>query len=657
MLDEKHEDLEREDDDENLYSLGSIAGHNVVIACLPAGQIGNNPAAVVATQLRARFRGIRFGLMVGVGGGVPSAEADIRLGDVVVSKPNGTFGGVVQYDAGKNTPSGFVRTGSLNSPPQILLSAVNTVQAVKLEGQCRLSEYVSHLGRLPIFQRNKAGPDILFDAAYDHEGGATCENCSRTRQVARTPRNNEEEVVVHYGTIASGNALLKKGRTRDRLSSELGGILCFEMEAAGLMNSFPCLVIRGICDYADSHKNKMWQPYAAGTAAAYAKELLSVIPLTGVSKIRTVEETIKETRQQFCITAISRKQGQIDLFLCGPDGHVYTLWWVDGRGWSPGHKIIGDFGDFPSGAKVTAVSRDAEKLDIFACDIHGRIRTSWWQLPYYQLTIGSRWKTRDPIGEQFLGGTQAAAVSRDVNTLDVFALAEGGQIHTLQWIKVDPWSRRTLSKDPLGFPVGTRVTATARTKQHMDVFVCDGDGNVKTQGWSSHADRWTDWEVIGQQFLPGTKIAAIVPDEDTIELFACRPNGQIHTTKWAANSGWERTWTEVSGGAKFKATPKVTVTKLSPGTLHLFVHGTDGFVYTCGRSGPGAEWSTWESVRNQRFLGSVDMAVAAWKGAKAANLFVSNNDGQRVTVWWTRGSMSNWEEWRTLKLPEVFGSE
>lgn len=50
------------------------------------------------------------------------------------------------------------------------------------------------------------------------------------------------------------------------------------MEAAGLMDNFPCLVIRGICDYSDSHKNKRWQEYAAATAAAYAKELLSVVP-------------------------------------------------------------------------------------------------------------------------------------------------------------------------------------------------------------------------------------------------------------------------------------------------------------------------------------------------------------------------------------------
>jgi nucleoside phosphorylase len=79
------------------------------------------------------------------------------------------------------------------------------------------------------------------------------------------------------------------GATRDRLKEELD-VLCFEMEAAGLMDSFPCLVIRGICDYADSHKNKRWQLYAAATAAAYAKELLCLIPGNQVVGIQTAGE-------------------------------------------------------------------------------------------------------------------------------------------------------------------------------------------------------------------------------------------------------------------------------------------------------------------------------------------------------------------------------
>jgi nucleoside phosphorylase len=108
---------------------------------------------------------------------------------------------------------------------------------------------------------------------------------------------------VHYGTIVSGNQVIKSAAERENLSAKLGGVYCFEMEAAGLMNSFPCLVIRGICDYADSHKNKRWQAYAAATAAACAKEVLSVIPIIEVASSSPIN------------TAITKKGHGRDIFL------------------------------------------------------------------------------------------------------------------------------------------------------------------------------------------------------------------------------------------------------------------------------------------------------------------------------------------------------
>ena len=295
MLDEEDETPQASAHETNIYTCGRLGEHNVVIACLPEGQIGTNSAAAVAVQMKSAFISIRFGLMVGIGGGVPGGEADIRLGDVVVSKPHTVHSGVVQYDLGKATLSGFKRTGYLDTPPTILLTAVASVQATKYRGRSKVSEHMAKLDRLLIFRRDKAGADVLFNAAYDHEGGQTCDKCSEDRKETRQPRDNEEDIVVHYGTIASGNQVMRNGVERDKVSAELGGVLCFEMEAAGLMNNFPCLVIRGICDYADSHKNKRWQPYAAGTAAAYAKEVLSVILPIDVAKSSTVEEEIRET--------------------------------------------------------------------------------------------------------------------------------------------------------------------------------------------------------------------------------------------------------------------------------------------------------------------------------------------------------------------------
>lgn len=96
------------------------------------------------------------------------------------------------------------------------------------------------------------------------------------------PLRKSQDPFIYYGTIASGNQVIKDAETRNILGKDC---LCFEMEAAGLVNDFPCLVIRGICDYADSHKNKRWQNYAAATAAAYAKELLRVTPVRGVKEL------------------------------------------------------------------------------------------------------------------------------------------------------------------------------------------------------------------------------------------------------------------------------------------------------------------------------------------------------------------------------------
>jgi nucleoside phosphorylase len=290
MLDEEHDTPECDAHDTNIYTCGRIGEHNVVIACLPEGQAGTNSAAAVAVQMKSTFSSTRFGLMVGIGGGVPSEEADIRLGDVVVSKPHEVHGGVVQYDYGKATSNGFRRTGSLNSPPTILLNAVAKVRAKHMRGRGRLLEHLSKLVKLPGFGRETAGPDPLFDAKYDHKEGATCGKCNQDYLIEREGRR--QEVMVHYGTIASGNQVMRSAAERDRVSAELGGVLCFEMEAAGLMNSFPCLVIRGICDYADSHKNKRWQGYAAGMAAAYAKEVLSVIPASKVEAEKKIVDVL-----------------------------------------------------------------------------------------------------------------------------------------------------------------------------------------------------------------------------------------------------------------------------------------------------------------------------------------------------------------------------
>lgn len=290
LLDERHEPpaaFQQHPSDPNSYTWGRIGEHNVVIASLPAGRIGEASAATTASSLLSSLPQIRIGLLVGIGSGIARPEQDIRLGDVVVSQPDGPFGGVVQYDLGS----------SLNSPPRVLLHALASLKA---EHEIAPSKVPSLLQAMltanprmmtkSAFVYQGAGLDRLFRPTYRHAGGNTCAACDASQEVEREPRDTTDPE-IHYGIIASGNTLIEDAATRDVIANaQSTECICFEMEAAGLLNHFPCLVIRGICDYADSHKGYQWQRYAAATAAAYAKELLGYVP---VSHLHATQPAIK----------------------------------------------------------------------------------------------------------------------------------------------------------------------------------------------------------------------------------------------------------------------------------------------------------------------------------------------------------------------------
>jgi hypothetical protein len=119
--------------------------------------------------------------------------------------------------------------------------------------------------------------DHLYHPDYVHrDSKVSCDECGcdSAQRVQRAADDEDDDglyVVVHRGTIASGELVIKNGKLRDELAKQYG-ILCFEMEAAGAMANFPCIVIRSISDYSDSHKNDQWHGYAAVAAAAHARE-------------------------------------------------------------------------------------------------------------------------------------------------------------------------------------------------------------------------------------------------------------------------------------------------------------------------------------------------------------------------------------------------
>ena len=309
FLDEKHDGPDYVSAaDSNDYTLGRMGKHNVVIAVLPDGEYGISSATSVAKDMLHTFTNIRLGLMVGIGGGAPTPKNDIRLGDIVVSSPCNGQSGVFQYDFGKTIQDqAFQTTGFLNQPPAILRTAVHGLRSsYELEGH-QLKESIDRvLEKRPRLRRKYTRPDHSHDVLYrptvQHQNHhESCSNsCGQVvgDLVLRGERTEGADApVIHYGQIASANQLMKDALLRDHLATE-HDVLCFEMEAAGLMNNFPCVIIRGICDYSDSHKNKQWQGFAAMAAAAYAKDLLRRI---APNKIEAEKKIVDILSGQFLV--------------------------------------------------------------------------------------------------------------------------------------------------------------------------------------------------------------------------------------------------------------------------------------------------------------------------------------------------------------------
>ncbi|KAL2820697.1 hypothetical protein BJX63DRAFT_280804 [Aspergillus granulosus] len=388
MLDKIHNPLPQPSNDPNAYVLGELNGHFIVVACLPAGVYGTVSAATVVSFLRSTFTRIEFGLMVGIGGGAPGRSNDIRLGDVVVSKPVGTYSGVIQYDYGKAIQGGqFTPTGSLNKPPQVLLTQIAQLEAKQMTKRevVILTTLEKVLEENPDMKGSFSPPDeqtdLFFASSYRHVDSLNdCSNCDKGKLVYREPRGTRAPY-IHYGLIASGNQVIKDSETRDRLAKQ-HAILCFEMEAAGIMDSLPTLVIRGICDYCDSHKQKQWQGYAALTAAAYAKLLLSVVPVeisTAARPEPAYTSDDKRCLQDLLLSHPGDELKRIEATKGGllDDSFRWILDSAEYQGWcnSPGSQVLWISGDAGKGKtmlmigiiKELSMSESSKPLAYFLC--------------------------------------------------------------------------------------------------------------------------------------------------------------------------------------------------------------------------------------------------------------------------------------------------
>lgn len=353
--------------DPNTYVTGRMGSFDVVLVLLP--NVGKVSAASAASSFRSSFPKITLTLLTGICGSVPytSDGEEIFLGDVVISKT------VIQYDLGSQHGEDFLTRETLDDrlgrPGPNIRNLVHVAETTHGRGRLEtraavLLEQLQH----NVTQRKMRKPavnyeypgifkDRLFEPSYRHKHRTSspdrwCNDCDKSEEAACDHSHTlpcdelgcENKHLVHrkglheyqlpksqldvqdpevrnpsifIGCFGSGDTILKSAMHRDQISRR-HSILAFEMEGAGIWDELPCIIIKGISNYADGHwnaDNPSWKYFAAATAAATARALIERYPKTdkphlplqltsGKRKLSIIEhrrtraETVQRTKQE-----------------------------------------------------------------------------------------------------------------------------------------------------------------------------------------------------------------------------------------------------------------------------------------------------------------------------------------------------------------------
>ncbi|KAJ4256248.1 hypothetical protein NW762_009328 [Fusarium torreyae] len=291
--DEERDPYGRADGDTNTYITGQIGEHHVVLAVLP--NMGTNSAAAATASLRSSYTDLKLAIIVGICGGVPRIDNfDTFLGDIVT---------IPWPFAIENTIKDSLRRSSKDIRS---LLAVFETELMRERLQTEAPKHLKHLQESAKKKRRRANyqypgtkEDKIHPPTYTHRHRNGCSVCSDDTdtfcesaskawcvETGCDPANlivregSSDRIDsgnfspdIFVGRIGSGNTVMKSGEDRDRIAGR-HNLIAFEMEGAGAWDEIPCIIVKGICDYADSYKNKTWQDFVAATAASVAKAIL-----------------------------------------------------------------------------------------------------------------------------------------------------------------------------------------------------------------------------------------------------------------------------------------------------------------------------------------------------------------------------------------------
>ena len=341
------------------------------------------------------------------------------------------------------------------------------------------------------------------------------------------------------------------------------------------------------------------------------------------------------------VHAVSRSADKLDIFFTSQDGKVMSAAWEPSMpNWWQGFWHI-QGGMAAAGAPVTAVCRGPDKLDIFVVGTDNHVYTAAWRPDSHG------WQGWWRIGNITVPHrTPVHAVSRSADKLDIFVTDTAGRVMSAAWEPAfsDGWHGWWHINGGMGAP-GAPVTAVVRSADKLDIFVVGTDGGAWTAAWQPSFGSWHGWWRIGTARFPAlAEINAVSRSADKLDIFATANGGETLTAAWepAFSDGWHGWW-RIQGGAAQPGAP-IHAAVRSANQLDVFVTGTDGFIYTAAWQPSFGAWHGWWRLNGGRAtLGGAVTAVS--RSSNKLDAFVAGGDSRIWTAAWQPEFTDWWHGW------------
>ncbi len=341
------------------------------------------------------------------------------------------------------------------------------------------------------------------------------------------------------------------------------------------------------------------------------------------------------------VAVVSRAAGHLDLFVIGFDNHVWSTFWTAAGGWNrdwfplPGQAVFDR-----DKQHVAAVSRADGNLDLFVIGFDNHVWSTFW-------TAAGGWN-HDwfPLPGQAVfdrDKQHVAAVSRADGNLDLFVIGFDNHVWSTFWTATGGWNRDWF---PLpGQAVFDRdkqhVAAVSRAEGNLDLFVIGFDNHVWSTFWTATGGWNRDWFPLpGQAVFDRDKqhVAVVSRAEGNLDLFVIGFDNHVWSTFWNATGGWNRDWFPLPGQAVFDRDKQhVAAVSRADGNLDLFVIGFDNHIWSTFWTAAGGWNRDWFPLPGQAVFDRDKQHVAAVSRTHdKLDLFVIGFDNHIWSTYWAQ---------------------